>query len=156
MGSSSARDQAIDVYSEVAERYPRSEYAPKALASKAALEEAGKVRVTSEEFGKRVPAAFLTSIVLTEKYPSDAAAERAFWIVGSEYEDLKLWSRAADAFAQLGRRFPRTELDAWWKAGQVYDRRLDDAQRALDAYNRVPTSSPQYDEAQKRIKKLTK
>ena len=147
---------AMGVFDEVARAYPRTEYAPLALASKAALEDAANVRVTSEEFGRRVPAAFLTSIQIIEGYPDSPAAERAFWIAATEYEDRKLWDRAVDAFWQLGTRFSDTELDAWWKAGQILDRRVDDAERAVLAYQRVPETSSHAEDARKRISKLTR
>ena len=38
-------------------------------------------------------------------------------------------------------------MDAWWKAAQILDRRLDDIDRAVDAYSRVPSDSPRYDDA---------
>ena len=108
------------------------------------------------QFGRRVPAAFLTSIRIIEGYPDSPAAERAFWIAGTEYENQKLWDRAVDAYWQLASRFPDTELDAWWKAGQILDRRLDANERAIEAYRRIMPTSPRYNDAQKRISKLTR
>lgn len=69
---------------------------------------------------------------------------------------MKLWEQAADAYQQLATRFPTTELDAWWAAGQVLDRRLDRKQQAIEAYRRVPQTSPHYEDAQKRLNRLTK
>ncbi len=147
---------ALGVFDEIPRAFPSTEYAPLALASKAGIEEAEKTRFDSREFGRKVPAAFVTSIQIIEDYPDSAAAERAFWTVGAQYEDLKLWDRAADAFWQLATRFPETRLDAWWKAGQIFDRRLDDTTRALEAYRRVPETSAHADDARKRIARLTK
>ena len=151
------KDQlALGVFDEIARAYPETEFAPLALASQAAIEDAGNVRVETEEFSRRVPAAFLTSIRIAERYPASAAAERAFWVVGTEYEELKLWQQAAEAYWQLATRFPQTELEAWWKAGQVLDRRLDDTERALEAYRQVASTSSHFEDAQKRIAKLTR
>lgn len=147
---------ALGVFDEVARAYPESEYAAWSLAAKAAIEEAQKLRVESADYDKRVPAAFLTSLELVRRYPGSGAAERSYWLVGEEFEELKLWEQAADAYQQLATRFPTTELDAWWAAGQVLDRRLDRKQQAIEAYRRVPQTSPHYEDAQKRLNRLTK
>jgi serine/threonine protein kinase/outer membrane protein assembly factor BamD (BamD/ComL family) len=147
---------ALGAFDEVPRAFPETEYAPLALAAKAAIEEAEKTEFESAEFGREVPAAFLTSLRIVEEYPDSPAAEKAFWLVGTQLEDLKLWERAADAYWQLGTRFPQTRLEAWWKAGQVFDRRLDDAERALEAYRRVPASSPHAEDARKRIARLSR
>jgi hypothetical protein len=114
------------------------------------------VTVETPEFQRRVPAALLTSIRLAERYPDSPVAERAFWVMGSEYEELKLWRQAADAYWELATRFPATRLEAWFSAAQVLDRRLGDTERALEAYRHVGNGSPHYGEAQKRIAKLTR
>lgn len=152
----SARQLALGVFDEVARAYPQTDYAPLALAAKVMLEEAENIRVETEEWGRRTPAALLTSLRLIELYPDHPTAERAFWIVGTEAEDQKKWELAADAYWQLGERFSETRYDAWWKAGQILDRRLDDNQRAITAYERVPGDSEHYENAQKRIARLTR
>jgi tetratricopeptide (TPR) repeat protein len=150
------REASLDVFEEVARVWPNSEYAADALASKASVEDDLKLRVRDEQTGKRVSAAFVTSRTLVQRYPNDPAAEQAFWIVGQQYEDLKEWQQAADAYWKLGTGFPNTDLDAWWKAGQIYDRRLDDSATAVRAYQQVAEGSEHYDEAQKRIQRLSR
>jgi hypothetical protein len=147
---------ALGVFDEIPRAFPETEYAPLALSAKAAIEEAESSQFDSPEFGRKVPSSFLTSLAIVERYPTSPAAERAFWTVGGELESLKLWDRAADAYWQLATRFPATRLDAWWKAGQILDRRLDDRQRAIEAYGRVPSGSEHADDARKRIARLSK
>ena len=103
---------ALGVFDEVARAYPSSEYAAWSLAAKAAIEEAQKTRIDSATHGRKVPASFLTSLEIINRYPDSDAAERAYWTAGMEYEELKRWEQAADAYQQLGTRFPATELDA--------------------------------------------
>lgn len=149
-------DTALGVFQEVADRWPSSEYAPKALASKAAIETSLKTKVDDDITGRKVPLAFVTSRTLIEAHPNAPEAELALRIVADQYEELKLWRKAADTYWQLGTGFPETSSDAWWKAGQILDRRLDNRAAALRAYEQVPQSSEHYGAAQKRINRLSK
>jgi hypothetical protein len=51
---------------------------------------------------------------------------------------------------QLGARDGDGRYGAWFAAGEIYERRLKDPERARVAYARVPPSSPRYAEAQKK------
>jgi len=155
-GEASRHAAALRVFQEVARLYPQTEYAPRALAAVAAMQSAAKTQTEDAEFGKRVPTAFVTSRELIARYPDDEAAERAYWLVGETFNDLKLFQEAVGAFSELAARFPETELDAWWRIGQLYDRRLDDKARAIDAYRHVPESSEHHGDAQKRINRLSR
>jgi len=42
--------------------------------------------------------------------------------------------------------------DAWWKAAELYEKRMKDLPRAREAYARVPESSSHYKDAQKRAR----
>ena len=86
-----------------------------------------------------------------EHYPEAPESEGALWNLANGYEDLRRYEYAAQTFAVLGTRFPRTGHDAWWRAAELYDRRLRDKEAAKNAYARVPTTSRNYKEAQKRI-----
>jgi TolA-binding protein len=155
-GAANRRTAAMRAFLEVASIYPQTEYAPRALAAVAALQSAAKNQTVDAELGKRVPTAFVTSRDLIARYPDDEVAERAYWLVGETFDDLKLYQEAVGAFSQLVARFPGTELEAWWRIGQLYDRRLDDRIRAIDAYRHVPESSQHHSAAQKRINRLSR
>ena len=88
---------------------------------------------------------------IVEKYPASPEAEFAGWQVGSVYEDRKAWDRAASTYSDLATRFPQTRYDAWWRAGDIYDKRLKNETAARAAYSKVPSSSPKYKDAQKRL-----
>jgi TolA-binding protein len=104
----------------------------------------------------RVPAALATYRDLVTKYPEHPGSEDALWTLGEMYFDLKRFGLAVEAFENLGTRFPSTTHDAWWRTGQIYDRRLDDNTKAIAAYRKVPSGSHRHDEAQRRIAKLSK
>ena len=43
--------------------------------------------------------------------------------------------------------------DAWFRAAEVYDKRLKDHVRARGTYRRVPPTSPHFSDARKRLQK---
>ena len=142
------------ILTELVASHPDSKWAPLALDEKAEIEIDRKLQGNDPDLGEQVPAALLSYRELTDHYPTHEASEEALWQLARIYEDLKRFDLAAAAYVNLGARFPRTEHDAWWEAGQVFDKKLDDSTRAIDAYRRVPESSNRHGAAQKRMKKL--
>jgi serine/threonine protein kinase/tetratricopeptide (TPR) repeat protein len=141
-----------DLMSELAAAHPTSPWAPRALASKAAIESREKIKEADSVLRTTAHAAIATNRLLTEQYPATPEAENAWWQLGEAYDDLKRYDLAVAAFTELATRFPRTRYDAWWRAGEIYDKRLKDKAAARDAYSRVPIKSGNYVNAQKRIK----
>ena len=155
-GGREATQQARQLFADVAAMHPRSKWAPPALAAQAQIEDDLKLTITDPVLDVRVPAFVVPCRTLVERYPATAEAEWAFWQLGETYADVKKFELAAQSFAELGRRFPGTELEAWWRAGQIYDRRLDKEAEAIEAYRQVPESSSHYGDAQKRITRLSR
>lgn len=155
-GGKEAEREARLLYAAVAADHPRSKWAAPALAAQARIAADLKLTAKHPTLGERVPAAVVPWRALVKRYPDSAEAEWAFWQLGEAYADLKEYELAAESFAELGRRFPGTTYDAWWRAGQIYDRRLDKTAEAIDAYGRVPQSSSHHDDAQKRINRLSR
>ncbi len=145
---------ARDLFWQVPDSFPNSEWAPRALVKKAGLESDRKLVVRDETLGIPVPALLVTHRRLADEYPTDAAAEGALWALGEMYADLKRYDLAVEAYTKLAEQFPNTKLDAWWEAGQIYDRRLDDAPKASEAFGQVPSTSKNYSAAQKRLKRI--
>jgi TolA-binding protein len=141
---------ARDLLAEIPGKHAKSPWAPRALAARAALETREKIKEPDAVLGATVPAAIATNRVLAERYPAAPEAEAALWQLGEAYDDLKRYDLAARAFQDLATRFPRTRYDAWWRAGEILDKRVKDKNAAGTAYARVPERSPNYREAQKR------
>jgi TolA-binding protein len=141
-----------DLLAQIPSRHARSVWAPRALAAKAALESRERIKVPDPVLGTTSSAAFATYRLLIERYGRSPEAEAALWALGTAYEDARRYDLAAAAFQDLGTRFPKTRYEAWWRAGEVYDRRLKDKYAARAAYSKVPASSPNYATAQKRSK----
>ncbi len=142
---------AIDYLTQALTTFPGTATAPQALAMRAGIEERENLKVTDPTLGRPVPAALVSYRQLVDRYPSAGVSELACWKLASYYDDLKRYDLAAGAFETLGTRFPATRYDAWWEAGEIYEKRLKDKDRARSAYQRVPSSSRHYRDAQKKL-----
>ena len=91
---------------------------------------------------------------LVEAFPHTAPAEAAFVKLAKYYDDIRRYDLEAEALSQLGSYFPKTRYDAWWEAGELYERRLKDPVKAKDAYSKVPQTSRRYRDAQKKLTEL--
>ena len=95
-----------------------------------------------------------TKRLLAERAPRHPAAEAAWWQLGESYEKMKRYDLAVQAYVEVATQFPNTRLDAWFKAGEISERRLKNKDGARAAYLRVPPASARYREAQDRARKL--
>ena len=68
------------------------------------------------------------------------------------YTEIDRYDLAAEAYTTLATRFPDNTLDAWFKAGEIYERRLKELERAREAYAQVPATSQRYRDAQRKLK----
>jgi outer membrane protein assembly factor BamD (BamD/ComL family) len=141
---------ALDYLNQVVTDYSDSAYGPQALTLRANIEERENMKVTDATLGRQVPAALVSYRQLTERFPNAGASELGLWKLATYYDDLKRYDLAVDALTQLGTRFPATKYDAWWEAGELYDKRLKDKSKAAEAYGKVPSSSKHYKDAQKK------
>jgi serine/threonine protein kinase/outer membrane protein assembly factor BamD (BamD/ComL family) len=141
---------AKEMWSDVATRYPKTPWAPRALFAKATLDDRSRTRVLDSQLGVSVPAALVSYRMLVERYPDSDSNEIAWWRLSEMYEDLKRFPLAAQALENLASRFPNNRRDAQWRAAELYDKKVKDAAKARDAYARVPQTSSHYRDAQKR------
>ena len=141
---------AVDYLTQVATNFANTAFGPQALTQRANIEERENMKVTDPTLGKTVPAALVSYRQLVERYPTAASSELGYWKLATFYEDQKRYDLAADALSQLGTRFPSTRYDAWWEAGELYDKKVKDKAKAAEAYGKVPSSSKHYKDAQKK------
>jgi serine/threonine protein kinase/TolA-binding protein len=138
----------------VVTNYPKSQWAPKALLRRATLEEHEKMRASDADLGPSVPAALLSYRALVRTYPAaDEGNETALVKLADMYDDIKRYELAADTLSDLAKRFPNNTRDAAWRAGEMYEKRVKDMQKARQAYMSVPASSSHYRDAQKKLQK---
>lgn len=137
---------------QVVTNYPQSSWAPRALMTRADLEERQRFYQRDAELAAAVPAALVTYRQVATQYAGVAVAETALWKLGRAYVEIKRYDLAAKTFADLAVRYPDTKFDAWFAAAEQYDKRLNDDANARAAYARVPSSSPRFRDAQKRLR----
>jgi tetratricopeptide (TPR) repeat protein len=101
--------------------------------------------------GGAVPTAAVTYREIVKRYASSDAAAAALNNLARIYTDAKQFGIAAATFQELATRDADDRYDAWFAAGEIYEKRLKDKARARAAYSRVRPSSPHYAEARKRI-----
>lgn len=149
------RNKAARSYlDEIVANFSTTNVAALALAQRAVIEERENAKVTDPVLQRVVPAALVSYRQLIEAYPRSAPAEAAFIRLSRYYDDMKRYDLQAQALTGLGSYFPQTRHDAWWEAGEVFERRLRDVAKAKDAYSRVPTTSRRYRDAQKKLSEL--
>jgi TolA-binding protein len=151
---SKRRDKEPDArktLTEVVEKYPGSPWAPTALVMRGDLEARQGTYQRDEVFGGSVPTAALTYRAVVERYASSEAAATALNKLARIYADSRRFDVAAATFQELGTRDTEDRFDAWFAAGEIYEKRLKDNARARTAYARVLPSSPHYAEARKRM-----
>ena len=139
---------------QIVANFPGSPVTPRALSQRAAIEEREDLKVTDPVLQRIVPAALVSYRQLVEAFPHTAPAEAAFVKLAKYYDDIRRYDLEAEALSQLGSYFPKTRYDAWWEAGELYERRLKDPVKAKDAYSKVPQTSRRYRDAQKKLTEL--
>jgi TolA-binding protein len=146
--------EARNTLGDLVSRYPTGLWTVGALTLKASVEERLKLRERDSVLVATVPASLVTYRTLVEKYPAHAAAQPAYVKLAEMYDDIRRYDLAARAFVDLGTNFPANPFDAWYKAGELYERRVNDRAAALKAYQQVPQSSENFREAQRRASRL--
>jgi TolA-binding protein/predicted Ser/Thr protein kinase len=153
---SNHRDREFDaqrMLTELVQKYPASPWAPQALLRRGDLEARQKAYQRDNILGGSVPTAAITYREIVEKYASSDEAAPALNKLARIYTDAKRFEIAAATLQDLAMRDTDGRYDAWFSAGEIYEKRLDDSARARAAYARVPPSSPHYADARKRIPK---
>lgn len=148
------QDEARRRLAVIGAAYAQTSWFVPAMTAKINLEDRARLREFDTLSGATVPASLLTRRLLVQNAPKHPTSEGSLWSMGETYDDLKLYQLAADTYSQLGMQFPNTRLDAWFKAGELYERRLNNREAARAAYLKVPSTSSRYKDAQSRSQRL--
>lgn len=146
--------EARQAFARVADSYPTSAWASRALLSKGELESRNRYHQRDGALGTVVPSALISYRRIVTDYPDSGEAEQALLRLADLYEDTKQFEFAADALSRVATRYPHTSGEAWFRAGEIYRRRLRDTVKARAAYDRVPATSRHFPDAQKHLKRL--
>ena len=147
-------EDARKVLAELVERFPASPWSLRGLVEKAAIEDRRNVTEKDPTLDAVVPAALVTYRTLVARFPEEPAAGKALGKLAGLYEDIRRYDLAAECWIDLATRNPNSQSEAWFKAGELFEKKVKDKERAKDAYSKVPHASPDYATAQKRLAKL--
>jgi serine/threonine protein kinase/outer membrane protein assembly factor BamD (BamD/ComL family) len=149
---SDREEAARQLFSEIPSMTGSAPWAVQALMRRAALEERARLRVVDSTLGTTVPASLPSYRQVVESYPAAPAVEPSLARLAEMYEDLRRYDLAGQAWLDLARRFPGNSRDAAWRAGEVFEKRVKDPQRASESYALVPERSSHYRDAQKKLR----
>ncbi len=66
--------------------------------------------------------------------------------------DMNKYAEAADVLEELGKHGDNP-MDVWFRLGELYERRLNNQDKARDAFSKVPPTSPRYNDAQRKLRR---
>ena len=144
--------EAHKLLSEIADRFSGHAFVPRALLARGEIESRRKNYKFDDVLGKAVPASLVTYRRLTGIRNGGREREHALWRLAQAYERVERFDLAAQAYRNLGEDYANTHYDAWASAARLYDRRLNDPVLARAAYQRVPSTSPAFKDAQKYVR----
>ena len=101
-----------------------------------------------------VPSALISYRRVAEDYSTIAEAGIALKRLAGCYENLKLFTLAVQSYSDLARKHPEVSDEAWFRAGELYRRRLKNDARARSAYEQVTSTSRYFANAQKQLKSI--
>ncbi len=125
----------------VAKEYGKTKWAPLALLAKGELERP-----------QDAPAAIATYDQIAREYPRSDVHSVALWRLAGLYEKEKSYALAADTLSYLAKSHTRNADEAWFRAAEIYRRRLNNPAKAREAYTNIPASSRYFNDAQKYLK----
>jgi TolA-binding protein len=145
-------NSARQILGDIVTAHPKTPQALAALQMKLKLEQGRGPREMDPVLGLDVPRALPTLRALTEQFPSSPLAMIALNRLAEMYADIDDYPRAAQTYVDLATNFPANPNDAWFRAGEIYERRLKDLDKARAAYANVPAGSARYQDAQRKLK----
>jgi TolA-binding protein/predicted Ser/Thr protein kinase len=122
-------------------QYAKTSWAAVALLEKGELEEARDLRAAISSYGQ-----------IGRDYPKSDVHAVALTRLAGLYEKQKLYGPAATTYVQLAKSHPENADEAWYRAAELYRRRLNNPAIARDAYAKVSAGSKYFADAQKGLK----
>ncbi|MDP1568476.1 MAG: protein kinase [Vicinamibacterales bacterium] len=155
-GGRNREPAAVGVMTDIIEHHPRTPEALEALQMRSRIEgERRAPRVRDAELGVDVPPIVFTLRTQIAQFPGVPQTMLALNRLATIYVDLNQHAAAASTLETLVERFPANPHEAAFRLGELYERRLNDREKARAAYAKVAETSQRYGEAQRRLKRLS-
>jgi TolA-binding protein/tRNA A-37 threonylcarbamoyl transferase component Bud32 len=146
--------RARQIMGEVANEYPRTPHAQLALNLKLRIEtEKKNLREMDPELKVEVPAVMVTLREFVDQFPNSPQSMAYRNRLVAMLSDMDRHEEAARVLEDLANRAGANAPELWFRLGEIYERRLKNAEKAREAYAKVPKTSARYNEAQRRIKR---
>ena len=97
------------------------------------------------------PAYIATLRTIIEQFPDPPQSSIARNRLAIGFEDLDRWADAATVREEMASRNENPN-ENYFKLGELYERRLRNRPKAMENYAKVPSESPRYNDAQRRLK----
>ena len=144
--------QAREVANDIVRDFPRSPQAWQALQLKMKIEaDRRELRDIDPTTRVQVPAAIVTLRTMIDQFPKDPRTMTAYNRLSQQLQSMDQHAEAAKVLETLTANFEGNPLDAWFRLGEIYERRLNDPIKAREAFAKVPSDSPRYGDAQRRL-----
>ncbi|HEX8027512.1 MAG TPA: tetratricopeptide repeat protein, partial [Vicinamibacterales bacterium] len=144
---------SLQLFGDVARDFPGTPQAKTALQNKLRVEtERGRdLRGTDPVTKLAVPAFVVTLRMIVEQFPDTPDAMSARNRLSLTFTQLNRHAEAAQVLEDMGAR-GENPGETYFRLGEIYERRLNDRTKAMEAYAKVPSNSPRYNDAQNKLK----
>jgi TolA-binding protein len=144
---------ALQLLNEVVRDFPGTPQAQTALQSKLRIENDRRdLRGVDPVTKADVPATVVTLRAIIEQFPDAPEAMAARNRLAMMFTQMDRHADAAQVLEDMGSR-GGNPMDVWFRLGEIYERRLNNPEKAQEAYAKVPAGSPRYNDAQRKLKR---
>jgi outer membrane protein assembly factor BamD (BamD/ComL family) len=148
-----AQAMSMQLLNEVARDFPGTPQSQLALQTKMKIEtDRRDLRVMDPVLKVEVPAVVVTLRQMIEQFPDSPQAMAARNRLAMTFAQMNRHAEAAAVLEEMGAKGDNP-MDVWFRLGELYERRLNNQQKAQEAYAKVPPGSPRYNDAQRKLKR---
>ena len=148
-----AQAMSMQLLNDVVRDFPGTPQSQIALQTKMKLEtERRDLRALDPVLKVEVPAIVITLRQMIEQFPDSPQAMAARNRLAMTFSQMNRHAEAAAMLEEMGARGDNP-MDVWFRLGEIYERRLNNPEKAQEAYAKVPQGSPRYNDAQRKLKR---
>ncbi|MDO8677202.1 MAG: protein kinase [Acidobacteriota bacterium] len=149
-----AVQQSRELLNEVVREFPGTPQAQQALQAKLRIETDRKdFREIDPVLKVEVPSVLVTLRTFITQFPDGTQSMVARNRLAMMLAQMDRHEDAAQLLEELAVKFPDNPMDAWFRVGEIYERRLKNPVKAKEAYAKVPPGTARYNDAQQRLKR---
>ncbi|HWI18910.1 MAG TPA: protein kinase, partial [Vicinamibacterales bacterium] len=148
-----AQAMSMQLLNDVVRDFPGTPQSQLALQTKMKIEtERRDLRVMDPVSKVEVPAIVVTLRQMIEQFPDSPQAMAARNRLAMTFSQMNRHAEAAAMLEEMGARGDNP-MDVWFRLGEIYERRLNNPEKAQEAYAKVPQGSPRYNDAQRKLRR---